>query len=120
MKFDEFATPKQKPLTPKMQQGLDKDITGRLKDIESSELKNSFANKVGKDRDSASIKIDSPTSRAIDANAKKPQLAPSKYNARQQAQYNKQMKQAEKEYDEFDPSIQGTDAETNALKKYAK
>ena len=30
------------------------------------------------------------------------------------------MKQAEKEYDEFDPSVQGTDAETNALKKYAR
>ena len=118
--LDEFATPKQKPLTPNMQKSLDKDITGRLNDIEASQQKNSYAKFVGKDRDSASIKIDSPTSRATDANAKKPQLAPSKYNARQQAQYNKQMKQAEKEYDEFDPSIQGTDAETNALKKYAR
>ena len=37
--LDEFATPKQKPLTPNMQKSLDKDITGRLNDIEASQQK---------------------------------------------------------------------------------
>ena len=111
--------PRRKPLTPDMQANLDQDIAARLSDIDAVNPQ-SFIGQVTA-RDAERIEFDSPAAREIKAKVSSTPQAPAHLTPQQKVQYNRQMKQAEKEMrGELGPVTPLTPEKQAELEKFAK